>query len=418
MVRTDVVQFSIAMIASVAYAGIVVSEVGGWDGLRARLRELAESDTAPGSLLALTPFEAAEGALPLSLLGVLAVQWLAQINADGSGYLAQRTMACRSDRDARIAGVVFTVAQVLVRSLVWLPIALGLLLLFPPAGAMDAATREATYVRGIAEVLPPGLLGLMLAGMLGALASTLDTHLNWGASYVSNDLYARFVAPRVLGRPARPRELVRVARASNVLLLVAALALVPRLESIQTAWHASLLLGAGLGVVLVLRWIWWRTSAASEIAAIVTSLVLAPLVLATIDDEPTRLLVVAGGATLAAVLVARFGPREDEARLRAFYERAHPPGFWGPIAGDGAAHARARFGSGLVATAAGALSVFSLLVGLGSWMVGSEGPAWVGSPDAWIAGNVVVALLAAPVAAMAGRRAAPQQRPTGPSRRC
>nr|MDQ3033868.1 sodium transporter [Myxococcota bacterium] len=333
VVRTDFVQFVIAIVASIAYAGLIVDRVGGLEGLHERVSALSASTGAGESLLAMTPFEAAQGTLPLSLLAVLAVQWLAQINADGSGYLAQRTMACRSDRDARIAGVVFTVAQVLVRSLIWIPIALGLIVLFPPSAAMDTAAREATYVRGIAEVLPPGLLGLMLAGMMGALASTLDTHLNWGASYVSHDLWARFVAPRALGRAARPRELVMVARLSNVALLIVALAIVPRLESIQTAWHASLLLGAGLGVVLVMRWMWWRTSASAELAAIATSMVLAPIALFTIDEEPVRLLLVAGGATLMAVLVARFGPAEDPARLRAFFERAQPPGFWGPVAG-------------------------------------------------------------------------------------
>jgi SSS family solute:Na+ symporter len=250
----------------------------------------------------------------------------------------------------------------------------------------------------------------MLAGMMGALASTLDTHLNWGASYLSHDVWARFVAPRALGREARPRELVRVARMANLGLLGGALAIVPRLESIQTAWHASLLLGAGLGVVLVLRWIWWRMTAMAELSAIVASMVLAPVAMVWIDDEPLRLLVVAGGATVIAICVARFGPGEDRQRLRAFYERAHPPGFWGPIAGEGAGAARARLGWGVLATVSGSLAVFAALVGVATWMIGSQGPTWVGSRAAWIAGNLVLAACAAPIAAVAGRRAAPHAR--------
>ena len=130
------------------------------------------------------------------MLLLFGLQWLIQINADGTGYLAQRSMACRSDADARTAAVVFTFTQVLLRSLLWIPLGLGLLVLFPPdpdlapgAGLLQA-DREATYVRGMAELLPAGVKGLMLTGMLAALASTVDTHLNWGASYWTNDLYS------------------------------------------------------------------------------------------------------------------------------------------------------------------------------------------------------------------------------------
>jgi Na+/proline symporter len=350
--------------------------------------------------------------MPLSIAAVIAVQWIAQINSDGSGYLAQRAMACRTDRDARVAGIVFTVAQILVRSLVWIPLALGLLVLFPPSGALSgaalAADREATYVRGIAELLPPGLLGLMLAGMMGALASTLDTHLNWGSSYVTHDLWDRFAARRVLGRPASPRELVVAARLANLGILAVAIALVPQLESIQTAWHASLLLGAGLGVVLVLRWVWWRMTASAEIAAIATSLVLAAIALAAIEDEPLRVLLVAVGATGIAVIVALVGPREDRDRLRAFYERARPPGFWGPIAAADAARARARLGWGVLATATGALAVLSALAGAGTWIARSDGPALLRSGPMWGAMWTAIAVVLAPIALAAGNRAAPR----------
>ncbi len=409
VVRTDILQFALAMIATLGYAIVVVDRCGGLDGLHARLEEAAERlGTTDGALTAMTPFES--GSMSLSLMAVVAVQWLAQMNADGSGYLAQRVIACRSDHDARVAGVVFTVLQVLVRSLLWIPIVLGLLVLFPPsgqlAGAALVAEREGTYVLGIATLLPPGLLGLMLAGMMGALASTLDTHLNWGASYVTNDLWGRFLAPRLLGRAATARELVVVARLSNVFLLLAAIAIVPRLESIQTAWHASLLLGAGLGVVLVLRWIWWRMTASAEIAAIVSSLVLAAVALMTLEDEPQRLLLVASGATAAAILVALVGPQEDRARLQVFFDRARPPGFWGPMSSASAPHARARLGWGLLATMTGALAVFAALVGFGSWLARSEGPSILGSPTTWIFLQLATACGSGALAVVAARRAA------------
>ena len=124
--------------------------------------------------------------------------------SDGSGYLAQRAMACRSDRDASQAALIFTALQVLLRSLIWLPLALGLLLLFPPDPGLGTealrADRETSFVRGIAA-LPPGLRGLMLTAMLAALASTIDSHLNWGASYWTHDLYERVIRERYLYPP-------------------------------------------------------------------------------------------------------------------------------------------------------------------------------------------------------------------------
>src|SRR5690606_36506606 len=138
--------------------------------------------------------------------------------------LAQRTMACRSDDDSRSAGVIFAVTQVLVRSLVWLPVALGLLILFPPTGQLTggafASAREATYVTGIAQLLPPGVTGIVVTGMLGALASTVDTHLNWGSSYFTNDIYKRFICKNVLKREPSPKALVWVARSTNIGILI------------------------------------------------------------------------------------------------------------------------------------------------------------------------------------------------------
>ena len=169
VVATDIVQIAVMLAGTAAFAAIVTAEAGGLAGMAERLRaQFAASGVGAEEMLAFTP-DRARGAAP-AVLGMLGLLWLIQLNADGSGYLAQRTMACRSDRDARTAAVVFTYTQVLVRSLLWLPLGLGLLVLFPPdpalAPALLQADREASYVRGMAELLPPGLLGLMLTGML------------------------------------------------------------------------------------------------------------------------------------------------------------------------------------------------------------------------------------------------------------
>jgi solute:Na+ symporter, SSS family len=305
-----------------------VDAAGGLDGLVARLADLYGAEQAQR----FTSFVPAADALA-PFLTVLALQWVFQMNADGTGYLAQRTMACASDHDAQRAAVVFTLLQIVVRSLLWLLIALALLVVYPlPAGAaLDEpaiAARESLYALGAAEMLPAGLLGLLVTSLLAALASTIDTHLNWGASYWANDLYRGVLLERWLKRPPRERELVRVARVSTVVLLAGALWLMTQLGSIQAAWQVSLLFGAGVGAVLVLRWLWERVNLLAEAASIVVSLLLAPLLLMTVEDDWLRLLLMASTSALVVVLCALFGPPTDPQRLAAFYRRVQPPGWW------------------------------------------------------------------------------------------
>jgi hypothetical protein len=245
----------------------------------------------------------------------------------------------------------------------------------------------------------------MLTGMLAALASTLDTHLNWGASYWTHDVYARAWCRGVRGREPHPRRLVWVARAATLAILLVSLVVLTRIASIQAAWQATLLLGAGMGVPLLLRWGWWRMTAAAELAAIAASLVLAPLLLAALADEGLRLLAMAGATSAIALAVARFGPAEPAAVLDAFYRRVRPPGSWAPVAarcgGDPRADRR-RLAYGLARTAGGALAVFCLLVGAGSWLFGSPAPLALPRP-AWIAANLAASLaLAAGVLRSAG----------------
>jgi len=407
VVNTDIVQFVLAMIASAVFAWFVVDRVGGLDQMLALLHDRF-SDGSNGmitasQILAFTPSQAKD--VSLTVLLVIALQWLLQMNADGTGYLAQRAMACRSDRDATQAAIVFTVAQVLIRSLIWVPLGLGLLVLFPldPQLALDqlSADREFSFVRGMSEVLPPGLLGLMLTGMLAAFASTVDTQLNWGAGYWTNDLYNRFLCGGLLRRVPSDQELVWVARLSNLITVAGALAIVPFLPSIQTAWHLSLLFGAGLGIVLVLRWIWWRLTAWGELASIVGSAVLAPLTLSVMSDEQdaARVLIVAAGATVASVAVSLLTKPEPMQALCSFYINTRPPGFWKPVAsaaGEAGGTSLHQWTSGITTTAMAGLSVFCLLIGIGSWLVGSPPPSWFPWRGAWISGLLVVGVLLCP----------------------
>ncbi|MCQ2028611.1 sodium:solute symporter family protein [Stutzerimonas zhaodongensis] len=391
VVQTDVMQFSLAMVGTLLYAWFVVDAAGGLGGLTDRIVELYGVDQASKMLSFSPPANAGEALMPF--LVIVGLQWFFQMNSDGTGYLAQRSMACPTDRDARIAGLVFTWLQIFLRSLFWMAIAVGLLVLYPftpaeMAGDGFTAGREALFVQGIEDLLPPGVRGLMLVGLLAALASTVDTHLNWGASYWSNDVYGGVFAPHVLKRKAKDRELVLVARLSNVLILAIAMIIMANLGSIQTAWFISLLFGAGMGSVLVLRWLWERINLYSELTAMAVSLITAPLLLYYLGTDPERewirLGIMALTTTSAAILVTFITPATDDATIKRFYRRVRPFGFWRNAAmlnGVAASVSIKALGTRLFAVAVTAVSLFSLLVGVGRLMFpppgGSTTISWV-----------------------------------------
>jgi Na+/proline symporter len=403
VVATDVFQLALMLLGTAAYMGCVIAHFGGIGELIEQVRSHGvPAGMTSAELLAFTPSQARDASF--AVLSVFALQWFIQMNADGTGYLAQRCMACRSDRDARVASVVFTGVQVLLRSLLWLPIALGLLVIFPAdaglAGQALQHDREVSFVRGIAELLPVGVRGLMLTAMLAALASTIDTHLNWGASYWTRDLYERIVCQVWLHHDPQPRTVVWVARGANFVILAIALATMTQLTSIDRAWRTALLLGAGMGPLLVLRWLWWRISAGGEIACLVVSLAAAgPLLASDLGDAP-RLLAMALLATTAGIAVSVLTPERPEP-LRRFFERAQPPGYWAPIArslGLDPREPARRLWRGAAATATAGLCVFSLLTGFGSWLCESPAPTWwPGAWGTWLAAALVVGGALVPV---------------------
>ena len=335
VVVTDLMQFVLAMVGTFVYAFIIVDHVGGLGTMAEKVTTIYGSGTAD-KLLSFGP---PGGEMLMPFLIIIGIQWLFQMNSDGTGYLAQRTMACATDKDARIAALVFTWMQVLVRSLIWLVIGVGLLVIYPftpetASGDQFVAARELLFVMGIDDLLPIGIRGLILTGLLAALASTIDTHLNWGASYWSNDVYNRLICNHWLKREPKNRELVLVARLSSVIILIIALIIMANLGSIQTTWFISFLFGAGMGSVLVMRWLWERINLHSELAAMAISLVLAPILLVATnagwirDEEWIRLSLMALFSTVAAVTVTYFTPRTDVKVLKAFYKRVNPVGFW------------------------------------------------------------------------------------------
>jgi len=395
VIATDIMQFSLAIVGILIYAFIVADRVGGLGAIADRVIDIYGL-VKGGELLSFAP-TGGEALLPF--LVIIGLQWFFQMNSDGTGYLAQRSMACKTDRDARIAGVLFTWLQIFLRSLIWTVIGVALLVIYPfestaVAGDSFVASREILFVSGINDLLPPGIRGIMLTGMLAALASTLDTHLNWGASYWSNDIYQKLICQTWLKRKPQNIELVLAARLSNILIIIIALIIMANLGSIQTAWYISLLFGAGMGSVLVLRWLWERINLYSELAAMAVSLIVAPILLIVTEAEWVRLSLMALISTTAAIAVTFITPRTDSSVLRSFYQTVSPPGFWRKTAiltGGNPKLPLKRLGRGIKSVCLTALSLFLLKVGIGKIMFHIPGESYL-----WPAVYIFIAVALVP----------------------
>jgi solute:Na+ symporter, SSS family len=347
VVSTDLIQFALATVGCLALAYYVVNsaEVGGLSGLREGV--IRHHPLADGAL-ALFPQVGGGGAVGISIFWfctMMGAQWWASwypgSEPGGGGYIVQRVLASRDERAAQLSTLWFTVAHYAVRPWPWILVALaGFVIwpdtasLFPESWGLDAGrARELTFIAAIPRFLPTGLSGLMLASLIAALMSTVDTHMNWGASYLVNDLYRRFF---VSDRPEKHYVVV-----SRLLMLVtviiAAVLSVVFLDNIQAANELLVSIGAGAGLVYIMRWFWPRINAYSELAsmlgALVSSQVIsrihAPFAELNSDDQmAAKLLVNIACTTLIWLVVTFLTPPEDESTLRNFYTRCKPSGPW------------------------------------------------------------------------------------------
>jgi solute:Na+ symporter, SSS family len=339
---TDLFQFVLKMGVVVAVAWYGVGATGGMHALLAKLAAL-RSAAGPGSAnitsffpdFSRGPTSEAIWTIPLITFCVyLGMQWWAfwypGSEPGGGGYVAQRILSARSERDGLLSVLWFNFAHYALRSWPWILAALAVVALYP-----HLAQPESGYVVLAVEHLPRAARGLLVAGFLAAFMSTIATHLNWGSSYLVSDFYRRFVR-----RDAAESHYVVVSRWVTILLVVLAAGVSWELATIRAGWEVLLEVGAGTGSVYLLRWYWWRINAWSEItamtAALVTSLTIrwaAPFH----GSEPVvfakQTLVTTAVTTAAWVVVTLLTPPEPRETLLRFYRRVRPDGFgWGPIA--------------------------------------------------------------------------------------
>jgi solute:Na+ symporter, SSS family len=368
VVVTDFFQFLFAMGGTIGLAWFAVRApaVGGIAGLHDKLAAstfdfLPRVGGAGGGA-------AAGFALPLSaFLAYVGVQWWASwypgAEPGGGGYIAQRMMSARDERHSFLATLWFTIAHYCVRPWPWILVGLASLVLYP-----GLADKEAGYVMAMRDLLPAGWRGVLIAAFFAAYMSTVSTQLNWGTSYLVNDFYRRFVVTS-----GSDRHYVLVSRVTTILTMVVGAAVTFYLDSIRQAWEFILESGAGIGLVLILRWYWWRVNAWSEIAGMVAPAVgFAALRLFTAVRFPYTLIYLTAWTTICWLVVTWLTPPEPDERLVAFYSRVRPGGpGWTRVAALAGLPRPEPIAGLLVDWVAGWVLIYAALFGIGALLLTS-----------------------------------------------
>jgi Na+/proline symporter len=341
---TDLFQFILKMGMVVLLAVLAVHAVGGIDSLRTQITTLDTASGQAGSRLDFFPPLNSAWMPAIALCVYLSVNWWATwypgAEPGGGGYVAQRIFSAKNERHGVLATLWFNVAHYALRPWPWVLTALATIVLYP-----TLADKEAGYIKVLMDpaVFPTWLRGFMIAAFAAAYMSTIGTQLNWGASYVINDFYRRFVV-----RDAGERHYVIASQVTTVLLMVLSLVITAYLSSIEYAWKLLMVTGAGTGTVLLLRWFWWRINAWSEISAMIAAAIVSLYLQSSYGpkwdgDDPKQfaylMLVTVGITTVAWLVVTLLTPAEPREKLVAFYHRVRPAGpGWAPIAAAANAH--------------------------------------------------------------------------------
>jgi SSS family transporter len=387
---TDFFMFAVAMGGSIAAAVYVLNldGVGGLSGL------LAHPAVQP-KLSMFPDWRDPETLLPVFIIP-LVVQWWSVwypgSEPGGGGYIAQRMLAAKNETHATGATLLFNIGHYALRPWPWILVALVSLVVFPDLESLRTAFPkiDASVVKhdlaypAMMSLLPNGLQGLVLASLMAAFMSTLSTHLNWGSSYVVNDFYTRFVRPE-----ASQREQVFVGRLSTLVIMVAGCALGLWLSNALQAFQIILQIGAGTGLLFLLRWFWWRINSFSEIAAMIVSFVVAIglEVWGPASLPPWQKMTIGVGLTTACWLAVTFATRPtDEAKLRSFYRAIRPGGpGWRAVLQRAAAEGVPleppgqgwNVPLGILCSAIGCVAVYAALLATGYWIYGQTVPATV-----------------------------------------
>lgn len=325
VVTTDFFQFFLGLFGAIVVAIAAVGHVGGMGALVDQVRSNFGPET-----LAMVPLQFGQGSWVQwsETAGITAstfsayvfLQWWAFRRSDGGGEFIQRLVASKDEAEAEKAAWFFNILHYVIRTWPWIVVALVALVVFP-----DLEDRELGYPLLMLEFLPPLLLGVVVASLIAAFMSTVSTLINWGASYLTNDLYGRFMRPQ-----ATQAELVMAGRLASVLVTLLGAIAAFFSENVADVFRLVIAIGTGPGLVLILRWFWWRINATAELTAMVTGffigLFTSVVPVLTIADFGQRLLVTTGLTTLVWVTAMYLTPPESDETLDRFYAKVRPSG--------------------------------------------------------------------------------------------
>lgn len=331
---TDAFQFVMAMTGCIVLAVFAVKNdmVGGLAGLREKLPECVFRFTPEIQGASGSEADGATGLLKMSItafVAYLGVQWWASwypgAEPGGGGYIAQRMMSAKNEKHSLFATLWFNVAHFAVRPWPWVIVALCSLVMFPDLADAD---KGKGFVMVMMEVLPAGLIGLLLAAFLAAYMSTIASQTVWGTSYIINDLFRPFIKPN-----ADEKYYVHVSRITTFVLMFLGLLVTSKLDTISGAWKFILACSGGIGLVLLLRWFWWRINAWSEIAAMIAPYIIYPYLHHKGIPYEQSLIIIVAWSTTIWLLVTYLTKPADGKTLKEFYTKVHPGGFgWKAIA--------------------------------------------------------------------------------------
>ncbi len=378
VIVTGAFQFVVAMAGCIVLAVFAVNASGGLDVVVAKAS--AHFGSYQGAFGVLPPTD--QSWMPLSTLAVfLAVQWWATwypgAEPGGGGYVAQRILSTKDERHGLLATLWFNIAHYALRPWPWILVGLVALMRYP-----DLANPEEGYVRVMVDVLPSPWKGLLLAAFAAAYMSTISTHLNWGASYLVNDVYLRFIRPG-----ASPKAQVRASRLATGILIALSMVVLQFITSVEQGWKLLIGLGAGTGLVFILRWYWWRINAWSEISAMAASFVVSITLQLTgfnsgdtsSPDYAIAMLLTVAATTVVWVIVTMLTPPETDATLMRFYARVRPGGRgWSNVA-KWAGFKEDKIPGGALSWVnwlAGVVSVYCMVFALGAWLTGRTVQGW------------------------------------------
>ena len=394
VVITDIVQFFIAMFGSIALAIIALNHVGGMSLLLQKLSALLGTGIIHENTLKFIP-PIPENSMstitfwesPFSkFLIFITVMWWSHHGTDGGGYIIQRMSSAKNEKHALLATLWFNLAHYALRVWPWIIVGVVSIVMFPviPDSYSELGTK-AGYPLVMNMLLGPGMKGILIVSFLAAFMSTIDTHLNWGASYIINDIYKRFFKP-----DESERHYVIVSKVITVILMILAAFTALKMQSISKAWAFIFSMGAGIGLVLILRWFWWRINAWSEITALSTSIVITILLetlawwqvsveggsYSLFGTEPVlfgvqiqvhhKLIIIVPLAILSWLIATFITKPEPTEHLRKFYEKVQPGGWWGPITNN-FNHTLQPVSEGiLVQWVAGIMMIYGFTFGIGN----------------------------------------------------